>query len=67
MTLEVQNPAWRKSSHSGGTNGDCVELARGIRANAVRDSKNPNGGFLTFGPTVFTQLLSDLKLGKFDR
>jgi hypothetical protein len=32
---------WRKSSFSGGDNGDCIELAW---AGAVRDSKNPNGG-----------------------
>lgn len=36
---------WRKSSRSGGNNGDCVELAAaadGLSA-AIRDSKNPDG------------------------
>ncbi|MGB3444324.1 MAG: DUF397 domain-containing protein [Actinophytocola sp.] len=33
---------WRKSSRSGGTNGNCVELTLG----AVRDSKNPGGPHL---------------------
>jgi hypothetical protein len=35
----MENVVWRKSSRSGGTNGDCVELAY---AGLVRDSKNPN-------------------------
>jgi len=31
--------SWRKSSHSGGNNGECVELKNTL--DAVRDSKNP--------------------------
>jgi len=33
---------WRKSSFSGGNNGDCVEVAaaRGDAGAAIRDSKN---------------------------
>jgi len=34
---------FKKSSFSGGDNGDCVELAW---AGAVRDSKNPEAGTL---------------------
>jgi hypothetical protein len=30
---------WRKSSHSGGNNGDCVELIGSL--DRLRDSKNP--------------------------
>lgn len=36
--------AWRKSSHSGQDNGDCVEVYG--RLNALRDSKNVNGSVL---------------------
>ncbi|GAA3057219.1 DUF397 domain-containing protein [Actinokineospora globicatena] len=32
---------WRKSSFSGGNNGQCVELAHTLTV--VRDSKNPTG------------------------
>ncbi|WP_040406732.1 DUF397 domain-containing protein [Amycolatopsis nigrescens] len=39
---------WRKSSYSGGTNGDCVEVALGSEAVAVRDSKSPSAGVLSF-------------------
>ncbi|GAA2427146.1 DUF397 domain-containing protein [Actinomadura vinacea] len=34
---------WRKSSHSTGQGGDCVEVANIAPAIAVRDSKDPDG------------------------
>ncbi|MFD4608239.1 DUF397 domain-containing protein [Streptomyces sp. NPDC058440] len=35
---------WRKSSHSGGDNGSCVEIVDGFEAGVpVRDSKTPSG------------------------
>lgn len=49
---------WRKSSHSGGTGGDCVELARTRSAVLVRDSKNPDGPGLCFPPAAFAKFLS---------
>jgi hypothetical protein len=39
---------WRKSSHSGNPNGDCVEVAFGAAAVGVRDSKNVAGPRLAF-------------------
>jgi len=40
---------WRKSSYSD-TGANCVELARTKSGKvAVRDSKNPDGGVLSFG------------------
>jgi hypothetical protein len=35
---------WRKSRHSGGGNGACIEIAHNLAA--VRDSKNPHGPIL---------------------
>ncbi|MFF0526046.1 DUF397 domain-containing protein [Actinomadura nitritigenes] len=55
---------WRKSSFSGGANDQhCVELGRlapevGI---GVRDSKDPEGGHLTFTPAQFTDIVNQLK------
>lgn len=52
--------AWRKSSHSGG-NGDCVEVADFGRTVAVRDSKDPDGGVLRFGPDEWTAFLEGIR------
>lgn len=41
--MEQKIMSWRKSSFSGGDNGDCIELAW---VGAVRDSKSPAGGML---------------------
>jgi hypothetical protein len=44
---------WRKSSHSGGGNNDCVEVAFGAEAVGVRDSKNTDGPQLAFPATAW--------------
>jgi hypothetical protein len=54
--------AWRKSSYSGGTNGECVQVADGYPALLpVRDSKDPHGPALTFTPAAWAAFLSHLK------
>ncbi|MGW2840598.1 DUF397 domain-containing protein [Streptomyces sp. NPDC001493] len=45
---------WRKSSYSGGEQGQCVEIAEGTDAVYVRDSKNPGGAALAFRAAKFT-------------
>ncbi|MFJ7995646.1 DUF397 domain-containing protein [Streptomyces sp. NPDC096310] len=40
------DPAWIKSSYSGTSGGECVEVAVGLSAVLVRDSKNVNGPVL---------------------
>jgi Domain of unknown function (DUF397) len=54
---------WRKSSHSGGNTGECVELAALPHAIAIRDSKNPTGPILTVTradlATLFTAIKAD--------
>lgn len=55
---------WRKSSHSGGSNGgmsDCVEVARQGVSVGVRDSKAPVAGHLSLTPEAFRDLLVRLK------
>ncbi|MGW6770589.1 DUF397 domain-containing protein [Streptomyces sp. NPDC055037] len=52
---------WRKSSYSGGSNGDCLEVADGYADVPVRDSKNPHGPVLVFpavGWAVFVAAVS---------
>ncbi|MCE7009961.1 DUF397 domain-containing protein [Kibdelosporangium philippinense] len=40
MAPDRRLPAWRKSSHSGGEGGNCIEVHRDL--NVLRDSKNPS-------------------------
>ncbi|MBE1461287.1 DUF397 domain-containing protein [Kibdelosporangium phytohabitans] len=54
----VRALAWRKSSFSGVNNGDCVEVAVGHLVVGVRDSKNTDGGILTFDPAGWRAFLT---------
>ncbi|RZQ63175.1 DUF397 domain-containing protein [Amycolatopsis suaedae] len=53
---------WRKSSYSGGGN-DCVEVAFTGDGAAVRDSKDIEGGSLTFSPSGWLGLLDAVRSG----
>jgi hypothetical protein len=54
--------SWRKSSYSGGTNGECVQVADGCTGTLpVRDSKDPNGPALTFTPAAWSTFLAALR------
>jgi hypothetical protein len=57
---------WRKSSYSGGGNGECVEVGDGIPGlTPVRDSKDPEGPALAFSTDAWTSFLTALKSGHF--
>ncbi|MEV0987051.1 DUF397 domain-containing protein [Streptomyces sp. NPDC049949] len=51
---------WRKSSYSGNTGGDCVEVAAQPCLVAVRDSKNPEGPAFTVSPAAFSAFVRGL-------
>lgn len=51
---------WNKSSHSY-PNSNCVETATGCGQVHVRDSKNPDGGVLTFSPGEWMAFLAGAK------
>lgn len=57
----MTRPAWRKSSHSGTEQGDCVEIADLASGIGIRDSKNPELGHLTLTPEAFANLLARAK------
>jgi hypothetical protein len=57
--------SWKKSSRSS-SNGQCVETAETPDLIAVRDSKNPDGGMLTFEHAAWTSFVEDVKGGQFD-
>jgi hypothetical protein len=58
---------WRKSSYSGGTGGDCVELALAEQGLLIRDSKAPLGGMLSLTDASASAFLSGVKAGRFGR
>ncbi|NDU76678.1 DUF397 domain-containing protein [Actinomadura sp. DSM 109109] len=51
---------WRKSTHSGGVENNCVEIADLSDHIGVRDSKNPTGGHLILTRQHFASLLAQL-------
>jgi hypothetical protein len=56
---------WKRSSYSGVSGGNCVEVGVGARnLIALRDSKNP-GISLTFPRDTWIDLLNEVKLGRY--
>jgi hypothetical protein len=56
---------WRKSSHSNGPGGDCVEVASNLPGIvAVRDSKDPHGPRLIFTPAEWEAFTAAVKDGE---
>jgi hypothetical protein len=50
---------WRRSSYSGNSGGQCVEVRAGL--DAVRDSKNVDGPVLGFTPVALRAFLKALR------
>ncbi len=65
-TLRDDQLCWRKSTHSNGNGGNCVEVADlpdGGRA--VRDSKDRSGPILTFTAAEWTAFIAGARDGEF--
>ncbi|MFD0782689.1 DUF397 domain-containing protein [Micromonospora azadirachtae] len=55
---DLTGAVWRKSTRSGGNGGNCVEVATNLPGVvAVRDSKDPDGPALTFGPDAWLRFV----------
>jgi hypothetical protein len=65
-TTDFSFAHWRKSSHSGGNSGQCVEVAQVRAAVGIRDSKFPEGGHLTVDRAAFAELVVQVKAGSLD-
>jgi hypothetical protein len=55
--------SWRKSSYSGGSGGNCVELAAEPNGRVlIRDTKDRSGPVLAVSPAAFRELVNRLLL-----
>ncbi|MBT2208447.1 DUF397 domain-containing protein [Actinomadura sp. NEAU-AAG7] len=59
--MELNTATWRKSTHSAGTGGECVEMASVPGLVAIRDSKDPHGPKLVIPRDTFASLVTVLK------
>ncbi|MEU7970797.1 DUF397 domain-containing protein [Micromonospora sp. NPDC049089] len=59
--MDLTNAIWRKSRRSGSSGGNCVEVADNLPGViGVRDSKDPAGPALTFGPRAWQAFVAQL-------
>ncbi|WBB92543.1 DUF397 domain-containing protein [Verrucosispora sp. WMMC514] len=62
---DLAGAVWRKSSRSGGSGGDCVEVADNLPGVvAVRDSKDPHGPVLTVAPVAWAAFVAEVRRGR---
>lgn len=59
---DLSGAVWRKSSRSGNSGGQCVEVADNLPGVvAIRDSKDPNGPALVIHPAAFRAFTNTIK------
>ncbi|MEU8387695.1 DUF397 domain-containing protein [Micromonospora sp. NPDC048843] len=59
--MDLTNAIWRKSRRSGSSGGNCVEVADNLPGViGVRDSKDPVGPTLTFGPAAWRAFVTQV-------
>jgi hypothetical protein len=61
--ISSERTGWFKSSYSGGSQADCLEVACGHPDIPVRDSKTTTGPILTFSTTGWTTFVTAIKDG----
>lgn len=64
--LDLTGVRWRKSSWSN-QDSACVEVAFLDGYVAVRDSRTPTSGVLTFSAAAWAAFLAGIRAGEFDR
>ncbi|WP_131743048.1 DUF397 domain-containing protein [Actinomadura roseirufa] len=62
-SLDLSAASWRKSSHSGDTGGDCLEVAALAHIVAMRDSKDLDGPVLGLSRAAFATLVGEIRSG----
>ncbi|MFL6126472.1 DUF397 domain-containing protein [Actinophytocola sp.] len=63
--IDLSEARWRKSSRSGAQN-DCVELVVATVGTAVRDSKSPAAGHVSFATADWGAFMGAVKDGRLD-
>jgi hypothetical protein len=64
--MDLTHAQWRKSTRSG-ANGSCIEVATNLPDGvAVRDTKDRDGGTLTFTRDEWRAFVSGVRNGEFD-
>ncbi|MFG1953765.1 DUF397 domain-containing protein [Micromonospora sp. NPDC048830] len=59
--MDVTGARWRKSTRSGNNGGNCVEVADNLPGVVlVRDTKDRDGGTLTFAPAAWRAFVGGL-------
>ncbi|MGW0214758.1 DUF397 domain-containing protein [Micromonospora chokoriensis] len=59
--MDLTNAIWRKSRRSGSSGGNCVEVADNLPGIVgVRDSKDPAGSALIFGPVAWRAFVAQV-------
>jgi hypothetical protein len=65
--IDLSRAQWRKSTRSNGGEGACVEVADNLPdLVAVRDSKDPAGPKLIFGPAAWRNFTRSVKSERFE-
>ncbi|WP_431977550.1 DUF397 domain-containing protein [Micromonospora haikouensis] len=60
--MDLSSARWKKSTRSGTSGGDCVEVAANLTGVvAVRDSKDPSGPVLAFTPQTWRAFVEHTK------
>ncbi|MGW0788296.1 DUF397 domain-containing protein [Streptomyces sp. NPDC002911] len=57
---------WHKSSYSGGSQGECLEVARGYDAVPVRDSKVAHGPAVVMSAGSWSAFVTAVRNGSLD-
>ncbi|MGW4462087.1 DUF397 domain-containing protein [Micromonospora sp. NPDC004704] len=61
--MDLSGAIWRKSTRSSANGGDCVEVADNLTGHVyVRDTKDRDGGTLTFGPNAWRAFVCAVKV-----
>ncbi|WP_116246074.1 DUF397 domain-containing protein [Nocardiopsis sp. FIRDI 009] len=60
----MSDAQWHKSTYSGGSHQNCVEVAEGAAETLVRDTRHREHGHLSFSNPAWTGFLSSIKTGR---